>query len=239
MISAKYAFFAAILAAPAMANTPAATPPNPAAPDGKVTGLNVDTYTVLKTIKKRNPGAFTENNSKELATAIRKDGKVDDLEADLVREMTNSQFRSITITPANAAANSADQVMTYPVSGNAKKELQYVLNPPLDLAAEWAKPDHSWNLLVKDYKSSPERKTAVLAFVVEKMAEKWKVSNMENGYKPLRDQIGKLYGQSNSSGADANAGRSLLYEAVKTVDRNDQDKMPDFLYNWVRPGGYL
>jgi hypothetical protein len=232
-------YLATLLAAPAPAKAPAAPPPTPAAPDGKVTGLNTDTYTTLQTIKKRNPGAFTENNSNELAMAIRKDGKVDDIETDLVREMTQSMFRSITITPAGAAADSTDKIISYPVSGNAKKVLLYIINPPLDFAAQWAKPDRGWNLLVTDYKISPERKAAVLAFVTEELAKKWEVSNMGNGYKPLRDEIGKLYGHSNSLGADTDAGRTLLYDAMNMVDRNAKDSVPDFLYNWVRPGGYL
>jgi hypothetical protein len=233
-------YLAAMLAAPAPAKPPVTPPPaTPSAPDGKVAGLNADTYATLKNIKKRNPGAFTENNSNELADAIRKDGKMDEIETDLLREMTQSMFRSITITPASAAADSAEKVITYPVSGNAKTVLLHVINPPLDFAAEWAKPDRGWNLLVTDYKSSPERKAAVLAFVTQEMAKKWAASNMGNGYKPLRDEIGKLYGQSNASGADANAGRTLLYDAMNMVDRNAKDAVPDFLYNWVRPGGYL
>jgi hypothetical protein len=232
-------YLAALLAAPASAKPPVTQPPTPAAPDGKVTGLNVDTYSVLQAIKKRNPGAFTENSANELATAIRKDSRIDDIETDLLREMTQSMFRSITITPAGAASDSTDKIITYPVSGNAKKVLLYVINPPLDFAAEWAKPDRGWNLLVTDYKISPERKAAVLAFVTEEMAKKWEVSNMGNGYKPLRDEIAKLYGQSNSLGADTNAGRTLLYDAMNMVDRNAKDSVPDFLYNWVRPGGYL
>lgn len=233
-------YLAALLAAPAPAKAPPATPPPaPAAPDGKVTGLNRDTYTTLQNIKKRNPGSLTEKDTNELADAVRKDGKVDDIEVDLLREMTNSQFRNITVTPANLAAGAVDKVVTFPVVGNAKKVLLYVINPVPDLAAEWAKPDHGWKLLVTDYKSSPERMAAVLAFVTQEMGKKWEASNTGNGYKPLRDEIGKLYGQSNSLGADTNAGRTLLYDAMNTVDRNAQDAVPDFLYNWVRPGGYL
>lgn len=226
-----------LLATSAVANTPAA--PDSVAPDGKVNGLNADSYAVLQTIKKRNPGAFTENSAKELAAALLKDGTIDPAETDLVVEMTQSQFRSITITPANAAVGSTDKILTYPISGAAKTVLQHVINPPLDFTAEWAKPDRGWNLLVADYKRSPERKAAVLAFVTQEMAKKWEVSNMANGYKPLRDEIGKLYGQSNAPSADATAGRTLLYDALNTVDRNAKDAMPDFLYNWVRPGGYL
>jgi hypothetical protein len=62
---------------------------------------------------------------------------------------------------------------------------------------------------------------------------------MGNGYKPLRDEIAKIYGLCNASGADGATGRDLLYKAMNMVDRNAQDAVPDFLYNWVRPGGSL
>jgi hypothetical protein len=217
----------------------AAPAPAHAAIDGKVAGLNAATYAALKDIKARNPGALTEKSAQEIAAAIRKDGKVDAAETDLLEEMTQSMFRSITITPAGAVAGSTEKVVSYPISGNAKRVLQNVLNPPADLAAEWAKPNHGWNIIVADYKKNPERAAKVLAFVTEEMAKKWAVSNQANGYKPLRDQLGKLYGLSNSMGADTNAGRELLYKAMNIVDRNAQDAVPDFLYNWVRPGGYM
>jgi hypothetical protein len=226
---------AALLATPILAETPI----KPPVPDGKVTGLNADSYAALQTIRKRNPGALFEADAQELVTVIRKDGKIDEGETDLLAEMTNSHFRSITITPAKTGADVADNLIVYPTSGNSKKVLQAVLNPPLDLAAEWAKPDHGWNALVKDYKSNLNREAIVQAFVAAEMAKKWEVSNMANGYKPLRDQLAKLYGLSNSTGSDTHSGRTLLYKAMIIVDRNAKDAVPDFLYNWVRPGGVM
>ncbi|MBK8373863.1 MAG: hypothetical protein IPL18_02945 [Sphingomonadales bacterium] len=225
------------MAKPVAAAAPTKTDPDLL--DGKVTVLNTDAFATLALVRKRNPGAFNEVDAKELAAAINKDSKVDPVEADLLREMTQSQFRSITVTPVKPVPGAGDKVTLYPVSGNAKKVLQNVLNPPLDLSVEWAKPDHSWQQLVTDYKSSAEREAKVLAFVTEEMAKKWEASNMGNGYKPLRDEIAKIYGLCNTPGGDANSGRTLLYRAMNSVDRNAKDAVPDFLYNWVRPGGYL
>ena len=66
----------------------------------------------------------------------------------------------------------------------------------------------------------------------------WEVSNLSNGYKPLRDLIGKLYGYSNATGGDTKTGRTILYRAMNQLDRSAKDGVPDFLYNWTRPGGY-
>jgi len=45
-------------------------------------------------------------------------------------------------------------------------------------------------------------------------AEQWEASNVGDGYKPLRDLIGKLYGHSNATGGDTNTGRTMLHRAT-------------------------
>jgi len=137
------------------------------------------------------------------------------------------------------AGPTAEKVVSYPISGNAKRVLQEVLNPPLDMSQAWGNGQTGWNSILAEYKKNPEQEARVLNFVQGKVAEQWALSNIKNGYKPLRDLIGRYYGYSNSAGSDTNVGRALLYRACNGVDRNAADAMPDFLYNWVRPGGYL
>jgi len=202
--------------------------------DGKVAGLNETTFAALAAVKKRNPGSLTERDAKELAAAIMADEVVDDLERDLLTEMTQSQFRNITVTPAGEAAGS---VMTFPTVGNAKKVLLGVLNPQLDLDAVWTQGAAGWKDVIAEFKRKPEQEARVVAFVEGKLAEQWVASNAGNGYKPLRDMIGKLYGYSNSAGADTNTGRTILYRAMEQLDRNTSDGVPDFFYNWIKPAG--
>ena len=95
-------------------------------------GLNEAAFAAIESAIQLNPGSLTERDARELATAIAADQVVDDSERDLLEEMTQSQFRSITVTPAGDTARS---VRTYPSAGNAKKLLQGVLNPQLDLDA--------------------------------------------------------------------------------------------------------
>lgn len=207
-----------------------------AANDGKVAGLNEAAFGALSTVKQRNPGSLTERDARELVTAITADQVVDDSERDLLEEMTQSQFRSITVTPAGDTARS---VRTYPTAGNAKKLLQGVLNPPLDLDAVWTQGASGWIGICTEFKKGAEQEAGVVGFVQGKLAEQWEVSNLSNGYKPLRDLIGKLYGYSNSAGGDTKTGRTILYRAMNQLDRSASDGVPDFLYNWTRPGGYL
>lgn len=217
----------------------AAAPPPAAVIDGRVADLNAATYAAFQAIKQRNPGSLTEKDAKELAAAIMSDGKVDAAEIDLLTEMTQSQFRNIRVFAVGTAPTSDQFVQTFPTVGNAKKVLLNVLNPAPDLPVEWAKPDHGWNTLVADYKSSPAREAAVLGFVAGEMAKKWEASNMGNGYKPLRDEIANIYGLSNRPGSDTATGKMLLYRAVHKVDDDAQGQVPDLLYNWIRPGGAL
>ena len=213
--------------------------PAHAAIDGKVAGLNEAAFAAIESAIQRNPGSLTERDARELATAIAADQVVDDSERDLLEEMTQSQFRSITVTPAGDTARS---VRTYPTAGNAKKLLKDVLNPPLDLDAAWTQGASGWKDMCTEFKKSLEQEVRVVGFVQGKLAEQWEASNMSNGYKPLRDLIGKLYGYSNSAGEDTNTGRAILYRAMDQLDRNasysPSSGVPDFLYNWTRPGGY-
>lgn len=215
-----------------------ATPAH-AALDGKVAGLNEPVFAALAEIKKRNPGALTEVSARQLAAAINKDGQIDAAERDLLEELTQSMFRSITVTPPSASLPAGRKVMSYPTSGNAKKILQDVLNPPLDLEAAWTSGQAGWNSIIAEYKKSPDREAGTVAFVQGKLAEQWAVSNLGNGYKPLRDMIAQRYGFSHAPSSDANTGRLILYKSMIQLDRSAKDGVPDFLYNWTRPGGYL
>ena len=210
-----------------------------AAIDGKVAGLNDPAFNALSVIKKRNPGALTEVDTRQLGEAIMADKQIDPAERDLLEEMTQSMFRSITITPPGVTLPSDRKVMTYPVSGNAKKVLQSVLNPLLDLNSAWEHGSAGWLEIGNEYKKNAQQEARVLAFVRSKVLGAWEVSNMANGYKPLRDLIGRLYGYSNAQGGDTNTGRTILYKACSGADQITDDKIPDFLYNWTRPGGYL
>ncbi len=213
-------------------------PPPSKAPDGLVTALNAKSFAALKAIKTRNPGAFTDSDAKALKQAILAEAGIDDAERDLLEEMVQSQFRSITITSANTA--SGHKLISYPVSGNAKQTLINTLSPPADLEAQWSNGQSGWAAIVAEHKKSSADAAGVMNFVQGKLALQWENSNMTNGYKPLRDQIAKLYAYSNSLPAgDGPLGRTIVFNAMNQLDRNSRDQIPDFLYNWVRPGGAI
>lgn len=162
--------------------------PAHAAIDGKVAGLNETAFTALATVKKRNPGSLTERDAQELAAAIMADQNVDDSERDLLEEMTQSQFRNITVRPAD---DSGRAVMSFPTVGNAKKVLQRVLKPELDLDAEWTQGSSGWADICNEFKKSPDQEARVVAFIQGKLSGQWELSNMGNGYKAGR--LGRIW----------------------------------------------
>lgn len=213
-----------------------AAPPQVA--DGKVRELNQPVFVALQEIKRRNPGSLTQTDALNLRAAIVKDEKIDAAEADLLFEITRSAFRNVTVTPAGAPASGGPSTMTFPAYGNAKTVLLQTLDPQLDLDAAWANGSPGWSKMIAASLESPEQDARVLKFVQGKVADQWEVSDQRNGYKPLRDLIARYYGFSNSAGANTTAGRSLFYRACDGVDQASGGQVPDFLYNWVRPGGH-
>ena len=134
--------------------------PAHAAIDGKVAGLNEATFAALSTVKQRNPGSLTERDAQEIGAVIMADQVVDDAERDLLEEMTQSMFRSITVTPAGDTARS---VRTYPTSGNAKRLLQGVLNPVSYTHLDVYKRQEHTQVLANDFVAKLQTATRVAA----------------------------------------------------------------------------
>lgn len=205
--------------------------------DGKVSGLNAVAFAMLQDIKRTNPnGTMTEQNTRMLRNAILSDREMDNGELDLLQELTQSQFRGITVT---LAGSETAKVITYPTSSAAKKVLQDTLSPPVNLDRAWTDGSGGWNEITKAYKAGPIEEARVVNYVSAKLGAEWDNSNMGNAYKPLRDLIAQLYGYSGLPGADTNTGRTILYKACRQLDNKVSDTLPDFLYNWTRPGGNL
>lgn len=204
--------------------------------DGQVAGLKADTFAVLNTIKQRiRNGPMQELDALELKGAIMRDGKIDDAERDLLEELTHNLFRGITVTQAGS---STVRVIVYPTIGPARQALQNTLSPPLNLEAKWAQGAAGWNEIVANYRKGAIEENRVVNFVSAKLGLDWAASNMGNSYKPLRDRIAQLYGYSGTPGVDTTNGRVILYKAMKKLDAEQSDRVPDFLYNWTRPLGF-
>jgi hypothetical protein len=214
-------------------------PPNkhvPPEPDGDA-AVGGDAFAALTMIRQRNKLSLELVDVTDLAAAIRNDGQIDAGEIDLLGELTNSQFRKITVVPQGASGPKLD---VYPVSGANKQVLKDVLDPPLDLAAALARGAEGWREIVTEARRDPARQEQVTAFLVAQLESEWQASNLANAFKPVRDRLMALYRFTITPPTDeltTKAGQALLWHAAKTLDLGADDKLPDFLYNWMLAGG--
>ena len=205
--------------------------------DGKVNGVNGGVFTALQTIKRGSPGSLTLKDAMALREAIIQDDQIDEVEADLLLEMTQSTFRNITVTKAGAAEK-PPSVMTFPTVGHAKTVLRETLCPQLNLETAWAAGAPGWRDMIRESKENSEQEQRVAAFVQARVADAWEASKSANGYRPLRDLLAQRYGFSIASGLPADqseSARKLVINACSAVDAKADDQMPDFLYQWWKP----
>jgi hypothetical protein len=227
--------------------------------DGNVSGLNRDAFQATQYAQSRKG---TEAKGMVEAQAIRnavlKDGKIDAAEEDLLRELTSGQNKVTVGAQKTSDFNPANLNFSNTWTADARKLLSDTLpsqSGARELEGLWSKGANGIDDMVAIYRRSPADKSRVVEFLSQKTGEAWDKSSITNGYAPLRAAIASAYSGVNQLQGDANtAGRSMLYEALSHLDtvRDNQGKpvldeqgkpknanIPDFLYNWIRPGGYL
>lgn len=67
------------------------------------------------------------------------------------------------------------------------------------------------------------------------LMQAWRNSTVGNSYEPLRQKLGsanRLYEA--AAPATRKSGRRLLFSAMDLVDRQANDSVPDFLYQWLK-----
>ena len=212
-------------------------PPPITAPDGRVRGLNSAAFARLVEIRKGQPGAINAASAAAIRDAVKADGKLDSVERDLIDELLQPVIRSITVTEAGTVRPPRDVVL-FPVSGPSLRLLVEFVDPPFDYASAWTRGAAGWGEIVRDFARGGQHERAAQDFVAARLGESWKLSNLGNAYKPLRDRFGQLYSWSAALHGDQVApGRWILFNAMAQLDREQADNVPDFLYTWVKPQG--
>lgn len=73
------------------------------------------------------------------------------------------------------------------------------------------------------------------ALMAQDLMAAWRDSTFGNKYEPLRKRIGTAVNAYEvSSPTTRKSGRRLLYSAMGDVDRQANNSVPDFLYNWLK-----
>ena len=101
----------------------------------------------------------------------------------------------------------------------------------------WNRPDHGWSDLVAHSKIDARSRQQAMTFVARKLRDTWSVSlASDGGYRPFRELIAELYQAGEAMGADKAVSHKLLHDAAQTLDRYHRDQVPNYLYEFLKPG---
>ncbi|MBF2053501.1 MAG: hypothetical protein IGS03_08560 [Candidatus Sericytochromatia bacterium] len=204
--------------------------------DGRVNNLNRDVFSALQNVA--NPARLTEQDAKNIRSAIMKDGGIDAAERDLLNELT-SNTSNIQINAQSSSSFSPSALNFQPAQGEAQSTLN-TIKQPINLDRLWSNGSEGLTEMIELSSISPATRQAVTQFVAGKFLQSWNSSSVTNGYAPLRETLSNAYSAIQNSDPETNTnGRWLYYNAMKMVDNRAGDRIPDMLYNWIRPGGYL
>jgi len=215
--------------------------------DGRVNNLNQNVFSTLESIKGRNQAKVNINKeeAQQLSQAILADGVVDKNEADLLKELTQSSFRSVNISKDNN--NFSPSTLNF--ASTSSSDVRNILSQTLNVSSK-TELNQLWNQgatglakLTEIYSRSPVDAKHVTNFLAEQVSKAWDESSITNGYGPLRELIATGFAGVNQLEGNANAqGRWMVHNAIKQVDTKPDGSdgaIPNFLYNWIRPGGIL
>lgn len=155
-------------------------------------------------------------------------------------ELTQDKVRTINISSAANPTN----VLTFGTStGKVQASLLETQTPTSYLNELTNKGAEGFKELTAIYQRSPADANRVVNVLSNKASQAWEKSAISNAYSPLRTMIADAYaGVNQLQGKDNDAGRWMLHRAIEKTDRNadgSNGAVPDFLYNWIRPGGVI
>lgn len=136
-----------------------------------------------------------------------------------------------------AVTSNAKTLMVGPLQPEAAEFMTLVFGSVPNPLAIWQKgPDRVKLHMARMYALPVQKfKNDVAAIVAADLMEGWRGSNIGNNYEPLRQKLGnagRIF--DGASPALRRTGRALLFRAMKDVDRQANDSVPDSLY---RPFG--
>lgn len=168
-------------------------------------------------------GVFNEQNARDLMAIYLAVGKLSKNEKQTLLALSKS---------ANAVVHYRSDVVAQRTVGAL-----YIMNMivrPKNLNEYWLKGDDGMRNLVNMASVAPVVDELVVNFIAGPFWEKWKESSLSNGYTPLRDIIGNVYGECEKlSQPQKQSCQQLAYKAMVAVDDHEADQIPDFIYNWV------
>lgn len=194
----------------------------------------------------KNPALYRkyvgEEEAKRVIGHLRRDGRLDANEIDLLEEFAFPKDRVVQLTRLGADGK-PDKASKTAVTTPPGMMQSFARELTAMWQTEWDKADAGgWPTLVGIYARDPKKAEIlhkrVRAAGQAMLTGKWRQSNAGNRWAPFRDAI-RLYDGATLKLPQAQwpAGKRLLYDAAADTDRNYGDAIQDFLYNWLKPAG--
>lgn len=194
----------------------------------------------------KNPGLYRkyigEAEARLVIGHLRRDGKLDAGEIDLLEEYAFPKDRVIQLTRIGADGK-PDKASKTAVTTPPGMMQSFARELTAMWQTEWEKPDAAgWPTLVEVYARDPKQSELlhkrVRAAGQAMLTQKWRESNAGNRWAPFRDTI-RLYDGATLKLPQKQwpAGKQLLFDAAADTDRHYGDAIQDFLYNWLKPAG--
>ncbi len=223
MSDATYGLSACLAAALMFLGGPVAA----AGSEGEVTAVNETVFIAARHIAAQpfdRVAAFT------LTYAVLADGKMDESEKQLATVLAAEGSKGLKIKGPD------DSVVAVPPPDAGAQHAFGLLISAKNMNEYWLKGDVPMTDMVTLAYLGDAAWARVAKFVASKFYAEWQNSSTDNGYKPIRDIIARAYEQGPDFRQDTllgNAKSALLYDAMTMVDAHEQDKVPDFSYNWL------
>ena len=208
--------------------------PEPLTPrNGRVENMNAKTFAALRVLRNAGSAGVGTDTARKIGAIVMADGVLDAQEREFLEELMHPRARAINIF--NAKDNTATLVFAS-VGYTVRPIFVDIIAPPVDFATAWEGGATGWAVIVKEVSKGGYYESRATKFVMTKLDEAWALSTTTNAYKPFRDVVNVRYAFAKAMPkGEAEAGRLLLHSASARVDWKYEDKLPDFLYNWIKP----
>jgi len=165
--------------------------------------------------------------------AIDRDGVVDPAEFDLLDELCMQKPRSIAVV---SKEDPNTPLLLPTVFGDSARRFEAVLDRPVKGWIDAKVPEEGWAKLLGAAEYSDTSELRVRAHLTEALRAAWAKSDVSNAYKVFSDLL-TVWFKANGTLPEPKhpLGRWLLFAAAKDLDGQSGDKIPDFLYTWIRP----
>lgn len=180
-------------------------------------------------------GVLDAARTRKLLRAILLDNQANPQELDLIAELRLPGTDPVTVELPSG------QTVQLPAPDAGGRALLDLFTQPVDLNVLWLKDGESMVKLAEMAHWSSLSRRQIVAYAGTKLHQDWEAgATLGNNYQPLRGTLDRAWSLiKDLEPTNRRMAASLLYDAMKEVDRARNDSLPDFLYGWLNPAGEI